>query len=79
MRLRYKAAPLRLSEAVFRCDQPRMCRVRALFFCLWGLVALALALGFSLSSGESDSDEVLIHIPDLTKDKVRSLAKIYCT
>ncbi|KAG5285123.1 hypothetical protein AALO_G00034320 [Alosa alosa] len=70
MRLRYRAVPLRLGKAICRCDQPRIHRVRAVFFCLWGLLALALALGFSLSSSDTDSDQVLIHIPDLTKDKL---------
>ncbi|KAL2095309.1 hypothetical protein ACEWY4_010028 [Coilia grayii] len=70
MRMRYRTAPLRLGRALCGYDQPRMCRVRALFFCVWGLLALALALGFCLSNNDTNSDEVLFHIPDLTKDKL---------
>ncbi|XP_012687802.2 glutaminyl-peptide cyclotransferase [Clupea harengus] len=70
MRLRYRTAQLTVGKSICRCDQPPMCRVRALFFCLWGVLALALALGFSLSSSDTNTDEVLIHIPDLTKDKL---------
>ncbi|XP_063060270.1 glutaminyl-peptide cyclotransferase [Engraulis encrasicolus] len=60
----------RFEEALCGLDQPRICRVRALLFCVWALLALALTLGFCLSNNDTNNDEVFIHIPDLTKDKL---------
>ncbi|XP_062341544.1 glutaminyl-peptide cyclotransferase-like protein [Osmerus eperlanus] len=63
--------------SVGRCNGLRMSRVRLLLICLCGMLAMALALGVSLSSFEQNDDDLIhgddsIHFrePDLLRDKL---------
>ncbi|XP_051959680.1 glutaminyl-peptide cyclotransferase [Xyrauchen texanus] len=69
--IRYKAAILRLSCSVWRCDQPwTMCRVRLLLLCLCVLVAMTLTLAISLSNHQTTDYDLLPRPPNLFKDKL---------
>ncbi|XP_035638440.1 glutaminyl-peptide cyclotransferase-like protein isoform X2 [Oncorhynchus keta] len=60
-----------------RCNRLRMSRVRMLLVCLFGMLAMALTLGFYLSSNDTRDDDDSIHmhdniqfrVPDLIRDK----------
>nr|XP_029481916.1 glutaminyl-peptide cyclotransferase-like [Oncorhynchus nerka] len=61
-----------------RCSRLRMSRVRMLLVCLCGMLAMALTLGFYLSSNDTRDDDDSIHmhddiqfrVPDLIRDKL---------
>ncbi|XP_056302625.1 glutaminyl-peptide cyclotransferase [Danio aesculapii] len=68
--IRYKAATVRWSCSVARCDQPRMCRVRLLLLCLCVLVAMTLTLALSLANQHPEEFDLPPRPPDLIKDKL---------
>ncbi|KAG7483931.1 hypothetical protein MATL_G00043570 [Megalops atlanticus] len=66
---RYKAAAISKVSVLGRCDHVRMPRVRVLMLCLFGVLVIAMILGFYLAN-DTTSANIQVHVPDLTRDKL---------